>query len=158
MTTLSNLLDLPEEEKVARFDAMVKATFSHIDGRDLLGELHPRRTINIKRRVDGVETWFEGDWLSLVFYSRDGHRSYFSTGNKTVTTTLTPEAVAEVYQHQPDAIKAAQVEALKGMREWCLVGKNPVFSDYDAGQNNTLQSVIFELDRRIAAHRAGEEE
>ena len=43
------------------------ATFkSHVDGRDLLDELHPRKTLDIKRRVDGVETWFEGDWLSNV--------------------------------------------------------------------------------------------
>lgn len=37
---------------------------SHVDGRDLLDELHPRHTLDIKRRVDGRETWFQGDWLS----------------------------------------------------------------------------------------------
>jgi hypothetical protein len=54
------LLGLPVEEKLERFDAMVKATYSHIDGRDLLRELHPRRQLDIKRRVDGRETWYEG--------------------------------------------------------------------------------------------------
>lgn len=43
------------------------ATFSHVDGRDLLAELHPRKELDIKRRKDGVETWFEGDWLSNVY-------------------------------------------------------------------------------------------
>ncbi len=44
-----------------------EATFSHVDGRDLLAELHPRKELDIKRRKDGVETWFEGDWLSNVY-------------------------------------------------------------------------------------------
>jgi|SRR5699024_1639722 len=43
------------------------ATFSHVDGRDLLAELHPRKTLDIKRRVDGKETWYEGDWLSSLY-------------------------------------------------------------------------------------------
>ena len=47
-----------------------KATFSHIDGRDLLAELHPRRQLDIKRRIDGIETWFEGDWLSTLWAAR----------------------------------------------------------------------------------------
>ncbi len=69
---LTDLLALPPEEKIRRFDAMVSATYSHIDGRDLLNELHPRRTLDIKRRVDARETWFEGDWLSNVWNARDG--------------------------------------------------------------------------------------
>ena len=44
---------------------------SHVDGRDLLDELHPRKTLDIVRRVDGVETVFEGDWLSNVRDARD---------------------------------------------------------------------------------------
>lgn len=67
-----HLLSLTDEEKCRRFDAMVAATFSHVDGRDLLAELHPRRTLDIKRRVDGVEMWFEGDWLSKLMRARDG--------------------------------------------------------------------------------------
>lgn len=46
--------------------AILAMTKSHVDGRDLLAELHPRKTLDIKRRVDGVETWFEGDWLSSL--------------------------------------------------------------------------------------------
>lgn len=44
---------------------------SHVDGRDLLDEIHPRRSLEIVRRIDGVETWFEGDWLSNVRDARD---------------------------------------------------------------------------------------
>jgi hypothetical protein len=46
------------------------ATFSHIDGSDLLARLHPRRQLDIKRRVDGVETWYQGDWLSTLWDAR----------------------------------------------------------------------------------------
>lgn len=69
--TLSALLALPPDEKLRRFDAMVQATFSHVNGRDLLRELHPRKQLDIKRRRDGIETWFEGDWLSDVMRARD---------------------------------------------------------------------------------------
>jgi hypothetical protein len=70
--TKADLLSLPDKEKAARFNAMVEASFSHVDERDLLAELHPRNTIDIKRRVDGHETWFEGDWLSKLEEARDG--------------------------------------------------------------------------------------
>lgn len=65
------LLNLSNEEKIKRFDAMVRSTFSHVDGRDLLGELHPRHELDIKRRIDAVDTWFEGDWLSKLKDARD---------------------------------------------------------------------------------------
>jgi len=42
-------------------------TYSHVDGRDLLAELHPRHMLDIQRRVDGIEKWFEGDWLSNLY-------------------------------------------------------------------------------------------
>jgi hypothetical protein len=51
--------------------ALIASTYSHVDGRDLLGELHPRKTLDIKRRVDGVEIWYQGDWLSDVMHYRD---------------------------------------------------------------------------------------
>lgn len=54
---------------------IITATHSHIDGRDLLAELHPRKTLDIKRRVDGVETWFEGDWLSNLMGARNAARA-----------------------------------------------------------------------------------
>jgi len=50
------------------------ATISHVDGRDLLDELHPRNTLDIKRRIDGKETWFEGDWLSNLRDARNAAR------------------------------------------------------------------------------------
>jgi len=68
--TLAALLLLSDAEKARRFDAMARATFSHVNGRDLLRELHPRKTLDIKRRVDGMETWFEGDWLSDLMRAR----------------------------------------------------------------------------------------
>jgi hypothetical protein len=68
---LATLLSLPDSEKIARFDAMVRTTFSHMDGRDLLDELHGEE-LEIKRRVDGFETWFEGDWLSNLRDERNG--------------------------------------------------------------------------------------
>lgn len=68
------LLQLPADERLRRYAAMVRATFSHVDGRDLLDELHPRRSLDIKRRVDGRETWFEGDWLSNLMAARDAQQ------------------------------------------------------------------------------------
>lgn len=69
---LASLLALSDDEKLRRFDSMVRRTFSHVDGRDLLAELHPRKELDIKRRVDGKETWFEGDWLSNLWEARNG--------------------------------------------------------------------------------------
>lgn len=75
MSNIEKLLDLPRHEKIRRFDEMVRVTFSHLNGRDLLEELHPRRMLDIKRRVDGVETWFEADWLTNLMEARDGNRN-----------------------------------------------------------------------------------
>lgn len=69
---MEDLLSLPDVDKIKRFDAMARATFSHVDGRDLLDELHPRKQLDIKRRVDARETWFEGDWLSGLRDERNG--------------------------------------------------------------------------------------
>lgn len=44
--------------------AIDKQCFSHVDGRDLFAQMHPRNMLDIKRRVDARETWFEGDWLT----------------------------------------------------------------------------------------------
>ena len=52
---------------IEALEAVVAATHSHVDGRDLLAELHPRNMLDIKRRIDARETWFEGDWLSDVW-------------------------------------------------------------------------------------------
>jgi hypothetical protein len=77
MATKAELLALSADEKQKRFDALVHASFSHVNGRDLLAELHPRKELDIKRRADGVQTWFEGDWLSNLMYARDGNRRYW---------------------------------------------------------------------------------
>lgn len=52
-----------------------KSTISHVDGRDLLDELHPRNTLDIQRRIDGIDTWFEGDWLSNLRDARNAARA-----------------------------------------------------------------------------------
>ena len=61
---------------------MDKATISHVDGRDLLDELHPRHTLDIKRRIDGIETWYEGDWLSRLKDARDAARAALGEGKE----------------------------------------------------------------------------
>lgn len=76
---LHKLLNLSDAEKIDRFERMAMETFSHVDGRDLLKQLDPRRTLDIKRRVDAVETWFEGDWLTDLFYARDGQKYEWDT-------------------------------------------------------------------------------
>jgi hypothetical protein len=45
---------------------ILSAVKSHVDGRDLLDELHPRHTIDIKVRRDGQDKWYEGDWLTTL--------------------------------------------------------------------------------------------
>ncbi len=45
---------------------ILASTRSAIDGRNQLDELFPNRWINITKRVDGVETTYEGDWLKSV--------------------------------------------------------------------------------------------
>lgn len=72
------LLAVPDNEKVRRYDAMIRATFSHVDGRDLLDELHPRSRLDIKRRVDGIETWLEADWLSNLRDERNGGMGWWN--------------------------------------------------------------------------------
>jgi hypothetical protein len=94
--TPEELLYLSVDEKIRRFDAMCAATFSHVDGRDLLSELHPRRQIDIKRRVDGRETWFEGDWLSRLMEARNGPREipvgpFFSEADAAAQLNSGPE-------------------------------------------------------------------
>jgi len=61
---------------------VIQATHSHVDGRDLLAELHPRYMLDIKRRRDGVETWFEGDWLSNLWTAIKFARSALNKESK----------------------------------------------------------------------------
>jgi len=64
-----------EIERLRKALRMIDAsTISHVDGRDLLDELHPRNTLDIKRRIDGKETLFEGDWLSSLRDARNAAR------------------------------------------------------------------------------------
>lgn len=63
--------------KVA-FQAIDKECFSHVDGRDLFAQMHPRNTLDIKRRVDARESWFEGDWLTNLWKAIKTARPVFS--------------------------------------------------------------------------------
>lgn len=56
-------------------ECVIASTHSHLDGRDLLAEMHPRKTLDVKRRVDGRETWFQGDWLSELWAAVKGARA-----------------------------------------------------------------------------------
>lgn len=50
---------------------VISKTYSHIEPhKDLLAIMHPRHTLDIKRRVDSKEDWFEGDWLSNLWDAR----------------------------------------------------------------------------------------
>ena len=87
-------------------DELSRASFSHVDGRDLLGELHPRRTLDIKRRKDGRETWYEGDWLSRVYTARQTLDLVIAemTGRESRTPKRFPAALGwpEGPQHEAD--------------------------------------------------------
>lgn len=56
LTRLSELEPIIQE--------IIKRSHSHVDGRFLFEPLLHRKSIDIKKRLDGVETWYEGDWLS----------------------------------------------------------------------------------------------
>lgn len=66
---MSELEQLREENKRLKnqIAAINKATYSHIDGRDLFADICPRNTLDIKRRFMGEETWHDGDWLSNLY-------------------------------------------------------------------------------------------
>ena len=44
-----------------------EATYSHVDGRDLLAELHPRHHMDITVRRDGQDHHYGADWLSNLY-------------------------------------------------------------------------------------------
>lgn len=62
-------------EDAARLEAMTKATYSHVDGRDLLHQLQPNGAhhIDIVVRINGEDRRYEGDWLKTLTHARDGH-------------------------------------------------------------------------------------
>lgn len=59
----------------ATLDAMNAATYSHVDGRDLLHELQPNGAhhIDIIVRINGQDRRYQGDWLKRLTHARDGH-------------------------------------------------------------------------------------
>lgn len=62
-------------EDAARLEAMTKATYSHVDGRDLLHQLQPNGAhhIDIVVRINGEDRRYDGDWLKTLTHARDGH-------------------------------------------------------------------------------------
>lgn len=77
--------DMRSEEKLKKANGRIEeleaalrkidaATISHVDGRDLLDQIHPRHMLDIRRRVDGKEDWFEADWLSDLRDARNAAR------------------------------------------------------------------------------------
>lgn len=62
-------------ELESRLKALCEATYSHVDGRDLLYELRPNSShmINIHVRRDGQWHVYEGDWLKTLMWARDGN-------------------------------------------------------------------------------------
>ena len=59
-------------------ERFIKATYSHVDGRDLLSELKPKHWhfCNIVVRINGRDVVYEGDWLKNLLYARDGGPEY----------------------------------------------------------------------------------
>ncbi len=55
--------------------ALKEATYSHVDGRDLLHELQPNGAhhIDIVVRINGQDRRYQGDWLKELTWARDGH-------------------------------------------------------------------------------------
>lgn len=61
---------MDESALLAAARAVVEAATSHIDGRDLLAELHQHgwpHEIDIKTRKDAIDRWYEGDWLKDLY-------------------------------------------------------------------------------------------
>ena len=51
-------------ELEGQIQSIIECSHSYIDGRFLFEPLLNRKTLDIKKRKDGVDTWYEGDWLS----------------------------------------------------------------------------------------------
>ncbi len=66
---------LAAEKAREEADRMKAATYSHVDGRDLLHELQPNGAhhIDILVRINGQDRRYEGDWLKRLTHARDGH-------------------------------------------------------------------------------------
>lgn len=58
-----------------------ETTYSHVDGRDLLAELHPRHHMDIKVRRDGQDHHYEADWLSSLYAAVQALRAQLASYN-----------------------------------------------------------------------------
>ncbi len=55
------------DNQVMLLKNIIATTKHHETKNCLFARMHPRKTLDIKRRVDGKEDWFEGDWLSNLW-------------------------------------------------------------------------------------------
>lgn len=102
-------------EALDALKAIDDAVHSHIDGRDLLEELHPRHHLDIKRRVDGRETWHEADWMSGLRLAIQRARPVMATADA-LLARLSVEP--EERKAMTDDVKAALLLAQDAIR-WC---------------------------------------
>jgi len=152
----------------AALERIIAATHSHVDGRDLLAELHPRRMLDIVRRVDGRETWFEGDWLSTLWRAvKEARRALAGTGADTerhgpndpaVSAVLPPvQAGGDGADPSNDAFEAAMRQA------WEMVDpfNPPPTGTYARGSHEgicaALKTMRENYDRERAKRTAGVE-
>ena len=99
------------ETKDAALSAIIGATKSHVDGRDLLAELHPRHYMDIKVRRDGKDIWFEADWLSNLQRAITSHKAALS---------IKPDASALKAHDEALIERCAEVcEEYQGSSETC---------------------------------------
>ena len=83
------------EAKDAALSAIIGATKSHVDGRDLLAELHPRHYMDIKVRRNGKDIWFEADWLSNLQRAITSHKAALAIKPDASTLKAHDEALIE---------------------------------------------------------------
>jgi hypothetical protein len=93
---LSNVSRSAREVKLEKaLRDILQTVKSHVDGRDLLDELRPYHTIDIKVRCDGQERWHEGDWLSNL--SRAVQEARKTVGPQTHYLKCWPEFFGEIF-------------------------------------------------------------
>ena len=114
------------KEIIEILDKIIEASCSHIDGRFLFDELSPRKTLDIKKRVDGVETWHEGDWLTELGHHIKHARDYLAELQAEPTDAEIERVAKVIYEetkhwgHEYISIELAKPiarAAIKAMRE-----------------------------------------
>lgn len=106
------------EAKDAALSAIIGATKSHVDGRDLLAELHPRHYMDIKVRRNGKDIWFEADWLSNLQRAITSHKAALAIKPDASALRQHDEALiercAKLAEKEDSYILASAIRELKG--------------------------------------------